>query len=210
MTKDFNHNCSTCTTRCDGKSKGKYIFKDDVKYSEEREAFVISKINELDGYHAEKCEKDGYPDIKVTHNGEVFYIEIKAQRRTFMSVKKYLPNSNLCPSETMALNRSDLLRYFKIAEADGVKVFILWCLEERPCVVEPGKTRYFYQDTEKLSRIYSLAGATRTFRRESGKGDVNEKGEHKGVTVNYHFSLNELKEATPKDFFAAILSDAQS
>ena len=107
----FVFDCNTCSTRCDGKSKGVYIFQNDVEYSENRENKMIEQINSVDGYFAQKCELEGYPDIEVLHkpSRKVFYVEIKAQRRTFMSVKRILPNGGLEPSETLALNLSDLL-----------------------------------------------------------------------------------------------------
>ena len=118
---------------------------------------------------------------------------IKAQRRTFMSVEKILPNSDLIPSETMALNLSDLLRYFNIAKRETVPIYILWVLSNRPCAVDNDKVKYFYQKVDILERIYNKYRNIRTFRRKSGVGDV-VNGEHKGVVVNYHFSLSELKE----------------
>lgn len=187
--------CENCKTRCDGKSKGVYIFQNDVDYSENKENQLIKQINSVDGYSAKKCEKDGYPDIEIVHEltGKTFYVEVKAQRRTFMSVQKILPNGGLVPSETLALNLSDLLRYFEIHKQTGNRVFILWCLENRPCIVEEGKTKYYYQDIEQLEQVYKKFGDTRRFRRASGYGDV-VNGQHKGVVVNYHFSINEFKE----------------
>ena len=91
------------------------------------------------------------------------------------------------------LNLSDLLRYFEIRKTMNKPVFILWCLENRPRIVPDGKTYYYYQDAEVLEKVYMQVGDKRRFRRESGKGDV-VNGQHKGVVVNYHFSLNELKE----------------
>ncbi len=191
----FIHDCAKCKTRCDGKSKGVYIFKDDVEFSEERENHLIEQINRIDGFSAKKCEKSGYPDVEVLceESGKIFYIEVKVQRRTFMAVKYKLPEGDLCPSETLALNLSDLLRYFDIHEKDKVPVFILWCLLERPCIVPEGRTQYYYQDVEVLKPVYIHYGDKRRFRRESGKGDVVD-GQHKGVVVNYHFSLNEFRE----------------
>jgi len=57
-----------------------------------------------------------YPDIEILNSSEEisYFFEIKFQRRTFMSVSKLLPESILLPSETIALNLSDLLRYFEI------------------------------------------------------------------------------------------------
>lgn len=195
MSNPYFHNCDTCQTRCDGISKGVYIFTSDVEYSEQRENRLISQINTVEGFHAKKCETEGYPDIEVIHetSRKVFYVEIKAQRRTFMSVKRILPESGLVPSETLALNLSDLIRYFEIRREIEKPIFIIWCLENRPCIVPDGKTFYYYQDTRKLEEIYNIVGDKRRFRRESGRGDV-VNGQHKGVVVNYHFSLNELKE----------------
>lgn len=185
--------CENCPTPCDGESKRTYIFMNDVEYSEHHENQIIDMINSVQDFSAKKCELDGYPDIEVLHEetGKVFYIEIKAQRRTFMSVKRILPNGGLEPSETLALNLSDLRRYFEIKDTVNKPVFLLWCVENRPCIVPEGQTMYFYQDVEVLRAIYEYVGDNRRFRRESGRGDyVN--GKHKGVVVNYHFSLNEL------------------
>ena len=181
--------------RCDGKSLGIYNFKGDVEYSEYFENKIINKLCKRNRY-AKKTEKDGYPDIEVciSENGALkCYIEVKAQRRTFMSVEKILPNSNLIPSETMALNLSDLLRYFDIAKKNHPYIYILWVLSNRPCTVDNDKAKYFYQKVNILERIYNKYQNTRTFRRKSGIGDI-VNGEHKGVVVNYHFSLSELKK----------------
>lgn len=193
--KKYIYNCDDCTNRCDGKSKGIYIFNNDVQFSEERENKVIQQINTVEGYVAKKCDTSGYPDIEVTYKptGKTFYIEIKVQRRTFMSVSRLLPNADLVPSETLALNLSDLLRYFEIKEKANAPIFILWCVLERPCVVPSGKTRYFYQNVDVLQSIYEKYRDKRRFRRKSGYGDVVD-GQHKGVVVNYHFSLNEFRE----------------
>ena len=110
-----------------------------------------------------------------------------------MSIKKILPYSDLEPSETLALNLSDLLRYFEIRKEINKPIFVLWCLENRPCIVPQDKTYYYYQDAKILEDIYNKYKEKRRFRRESGKGDV-VNGQHKGVVVNYHFSLNELEE----------------
>ena len=191
----YIRDCSKCKTRCDGKSKGVYDFNSDVEFSEEHENRLIEQINKIDGFCARKCEKSGYPDVEILceESGKIFYIEVKVQRRTFMSVKYKLPESGLRPSETLALNLSDLLRYFKIHEKDNAPVFILWCLQERPCIVPEGATQYYCQDIDELKKVYRYYGDKRKFKRESGKGDVVD-GRHKGVVVNYHFSLNEFKE----------------
>ena len=93
----------------------------------------------------------------------------------------------------MACNLSDLLRYVDIHKQTSDRIFVLWCLENRPCIVEEGKTRYFYEDIENLEQVYLHYGNKRRFRRESGRGDV-VNGQHRGVVVNYHFSLNEFIE----------------
>lgn len=188
-------NCNDCNTRCDGVSHKKYIFKDDLKYSEEKENNLINEINKVNGFHADKCELDGYPDVEIKYlpTGEVFYIEVKAQRRTFMSVKESLPDADLTPSETVALNLSDLKRYFKIYDEIKKPIYIMWSLENRPCIVKEQETNFYYQDINELKKIYSKYYNKRRFKRKTGKGDyVN--GQHKGVIVNYHFSLNELEE----------------
>ena len=167
--------------------------EEDLRFSEEYENFLIDRINEFPGFHAEKCTLDGYPDIRVeADSGRVFFFEVKVQRRSFMSVKNALPDADLVPSETIALNLSDLQRYFKLQKKEDKPFFIIWGLLERPCIVPEGKTQFYIQSLPELERIYRQYGDTRRFRRESGKGDV-VNGQHKGVVVNYHFSLNELE-----------------
>jgi len=191
----FIHNCSICKTRCDGKSKGVYNFKNDVVFAEEQENLIINKINKNPKYFAKKTSEAGYPDIEIFTKNHILisYLEVKAQRRTFMSVEKILPQSNLKPSETLALNLSDLLRYFEIEQQTNIPTSILWVLLNRPCLINNNQTRFFYQRTTQLKKIYLQEKNKRRFKRESGKGDV-VNGVHKGVTVNYHFSINELIE----------------
>lgn len=190
----YKFDCSSCETRCDGISLGVYKFKNDVEYSEYFENEIIKEIIDF-GLFAKKTERDGYPDIEVYdyENGPIrCYIEVKAQRRSFMSVSRILPESNLVPSETLALNLSDLLRYFEISHSEPVPVYILWVLSERPCIVPVGQYMYFYQRAYILEGIYEQYKDARRFRRASGYGDV-VNGVHKGVVVNYHYSLEELK-----------------
>ncbi len=191
----FLFDCNICKTRCDGKSKGVYNFKNDVDFAEEQEQLIIDKINKNPNYFARKTKEAGYPDIEIfnKNNELVSYLEIKAQRRTFMSVERILPQSKLKPSETLALNLSDLKRYFLIEEQTKTPISILWVLMNRPCIITDNDKRFFYQKTTKLKEIYQNEQNKRKFRRESGKGDI-VNGIHKGVTVNYHFSINELKE----------------
>jgi len=186
--------CTVCHTHCDGISKGVYRFENDTAFSEVFEKMVINKINSSSCYRAAKCEEAGYPDIVVCEqDGSIHhYLEVKVQQRTFMAVQKYLPQAALFPSETVALNLSDLLRYFSIQDQTGIPVSLLWVLLRRPCLVQDGMCAYFFQTVDRLRKIYQQFGSKRRFRRKSGSGDV-VSGEHKGVTVNYHFSLNELK-----------------
>ena len=109
-----------------------------------------------------------------------------------MSVKRLLPEADLTPSETVALNLSDLLRYFGLYFEKRIPISIIWVLQNRPCIAPDGESLYFYQTIPELHKIHEKYGNKRTFRRRSGRGDVVD-GVHKGVVVNYHFSLKELK-----------------
>lgn len=189
-------NCATCPTPCDGVSKEVYLFANDSSFSEHFENELITHINSSNDFKARKTPVPEFPDVEVLDkkSGALsFYIEVKVQRRTFMSVEKILPESKLIPSETVALNLSDLLRYFELAEQNNLKIYVLWVLLNRPCILGESDKRFFYSDTENLYNVYAKEKDKRRFRRKSGEGDVVD-GEHKGVVVNYHFSLNELKE----------------
>jgi len=195
----YKYDCNSCPTRCDGKSKLNYIFENDVAVSEKIEREIIEYINRKNNYKATNSSKSGYPDIEIIdNNNEIcYFFEIKFQRRTFMLVSKLLPESNLIPSETIALNLSDLIRYFEIKERVKVPIFLIWGLAERPCIDKNQNILYFHQEIDKLKDIYTIYEAKRRFRRRSGTGDVVD-GVHKGVVVNYHFSLNELLQGIPK------------
>lgn len=197
-TSPFCFDCAVCHTRCDGVSKGVYIFENDTSFSEQYEQEIIARINASKNYCAKKCEEAGYPDIAVyNREGSLkTYLEVKVQQRTFMSVKKFLPESNLTPSETVALNLSDLLRYFNIQAQTKISTSIVWVLLNRPCIIKEEQRLYFFQTIDKLKSLYEKAGNRRRFRRKSGEGDIVE-GQHKGVTVNYHFSLKELRRWEP-------------
>ena len=201
--KPVIYDCKTCRTRCDGVTVPKFDFKHDVDFSEAVENEVTAIINKkYPGLFAVKTRQDGFPDIEVSRinsSSVCLYIEIKVQSRMFMSVQKYLPDSGLHPSETLALNLSDLERYFRVKEREGVPVFITWCLLNRPCMVgtEPGSKRFFSQNLDELKKIrLKDKNDTRRFRRASGEGDVVD-GVHKGVVINYHFSILELFEGLP-------------
>lgn len=196
------YDCSSCQTRCDGKSIGVYDFEKDVNFSEAIEEQVIKQINKSNpNLFAFKTKKNGYPDIeiisKTSIDKPVCYIEIKVQSRTFMSIERILPNSNLKPSETIALNLSDLERYFEIHEKEKTDLYIVWCLKNRNCINNQNTDLYFHQNIIDLKKI-RLKDTTnfRKFKRATGIGDV-VNGQHKGVLVNYHFSLNELIQGIP-------------
>jgi hypothetical protein len=196
------YDCSSCQTRCDGKSIGVYDFEKDVNFSEAIEEQIIRQINKSNpNLFAFKTKKNGYPDIeiisKTSIDKPVCYIEIKVQSRTFMSIEKLLPNSYLKPSETIAVNLSDLERYFKVYETEKTPLFIVWCLKNRKCINEKNTDLYFYQNIKELEKIrLNDKNNTRKFKRATGIGDV-VNGQHKGVLVNYHFSLNELIQGIP-------------
>ncbi|WP_439554164.1 hypothetical protein [Flavobacterium macrobrachii] len=196
------YDCSSCQTRCDGKSIGVYDFEKDVNFSEAIEEQIIKQINKSNpNLFAFKTKKNGYPDIeiisKTSIDKPVCYIEIKVQSRTFMSIERILPNSNLKPSETIALNLSDLERYFEIHEKEKTDLYIVWCLKNRNCINNQNTDLYFHQNIIELKKI-RLKDTTnfRKFKRATGIGDV-VNGQHKGVLVNYHFSLNELIQGIP-------------
>ena len=107
----FVFNCKVCPTPCDGISKMKYSFEKDATFSEMYENKLINHINSSTKFKAKKSTLKGYPDVEVEdEKGTIFYIEVKVQQRTFMSVEKIIPQSGLKPSETVALNLSDLKR----------------------------------------------------------------------------------------------------
>ena len=194
MKNNYRYDCFSCPTRCDGISKMVYDFKNDVAFSEHYEQLLISRIIE-EGYFATKTDKDKYPDIEVytKKGGELLcYIEVKAQRRAFMSVQKILPYADLVPSETLALNLSDLEHYIEQSRIVDVPIYIMWVLAERQCIVGRNSVKCFYNHISEFERILDYYGDKRRFRRASGRGDV-VNGEHKGVVVNYHFSISELR-----------------
>ncbi len=198
------YDCAVCPTKCDGKTVAQFDFEKDVQFSENIENKIIDYINQkFPHLIASKTIRTGYPDIeiakKIKPETSVAFIEIKGQARTFMSVAKILKESNLQPSETIALNLSDLERYFEVNKKEDLPFFIVWCVMRRPCIVgvKNEDRKYFYQEISILQQIRAKDSKnTRRFRRESGKGDI-VNGVHKGVTVNYHFSLNELERNFP-------------
>lgn len=199
---NYLFNCSQCLTKCDGKSLKKYHFLNDVEYSEKYEKALIKKINENAlGFFAKKTERPQYPDIEIydKENGTILcFIEVKAQRRTFMAVKKHLPHGNLIPSETVALNQSDLEHYIKQSKIESAPIFIMWVLSNRPCITGD-TTKFYYNHIDKFKDIFEFYKGKRRFCRKKGDGDV-VNGKHLGVVVNYHFSLNELLDFRLNNF----------
>ncbi|MCS6820592.1 MAG: hypothetical protein NZ551_01855 [Microscillaceae bacterium] len=198
----FVYDCTACPTRCDNRTTPQFDFKRDVAFSELIEQEVISWIHtHYPTLKATKSTQVGYPDIAVTHQNYphevLLWIEIKGQERTFMAITHLLKESQLQPSETVALNLSDLERYFSIKDIEKTPILLVWCLLNRPCIVPQKEKLFFYQEIDILRQICAQdTHNTRRFRRESGIGDV-VKGKHKGVTINYHFSLNELRLGLP-------------
>jgi hypothetical protein len=194
---DFVFDCMQCHTRCDGVSKGVYLFDNDVSFSEAYEQMIIDHINSTTRHTAAKTEVPGHPDIEIRdeQNQLYRYLEVKVQQRTFMHIEKHLGSSSLKPSETVALNLSDLLRYFTIQNNTKIKTVIVWVLLNRLCVTGSDKHQFYFQTSNVLEAIYNSKKQSRMFRRKSGEGDVVD-GVHKGVTVNYHFSLKELERWT--------------
>lgn len=189
---NYLFDCSSCQTKCDGKSLMKYNFLNDVQFSEKYEQQLIDKIKEL-GFFAKKTRKSQYPDVEVydKEGGNILcFIEVKAQRRTFMTIRKHLPNGNLIPSETVALNQSDLKHYIEQSKVESAPIFIMWVLSNRPCITG-NRVKFFYNHINKFKEIFEYYNDNRRFRRQSGIGDI-VNGQHKGVVVNYHFSLSEL------------------
>jgi hypothetical protein len=198
---NYLFDCAACLTPCDGKTVPQFDFEKDVAFAEKFENQIISKIiAQYPFLSAEKTSESGYPDIVVKHQLSrqcIAYIEVKGQARTFMKIQTFLPHSQLFPSETVALNLSDLERYFQIKAIEKKPLYIVWCLLNRPCIVPENKQKYFHQEIDILQKIRQQdTNNTRRFRRKSGSGDV-VNGEHKGVTVNYHFSLQELIGGLP-------------
>ena len=201
---NYVYDCALCPTRCDGKTVAQFDFERDVRFSEAIENHVIQHINQQYPHLiATKTTCEGYPDIEIAYRHSpqtsIAFVEIKGQARTFMAVARLLPDSGLRPSETIALNLSDLERYFRVNEQEQKPLYLVWSLLRRPCIVGIGNKShlFFYQDIAVLQNIREKDSANhRRFRRESGKGDV-VNGVHKGVTVNYHFSLQELCEGLP-------------
>ena len=185
--------CMNCTRRCDDRSLNNYHFEDDAVRSEAVERHILKHVN-LRSNGQIVCRKSiepGYPDLEITLSSSPQTVrarlELKCQTRAFMKVADKLPYAHLNAWETIALNLSDLERYIKIYEEENVPTHLVWRLK-RHCLGD----RYFHQDIVKLRDLLGKYKNKRRWRRASGQGDVDEHGRHRGVVVNYHFSVNEL------------------
>jgi hypothetical protein len=196
------YHCAACPTRCDGQTVPQFDFAHDVRFAEQIEQQVMAQL--LARYPhlgVRKTTRPGYPDLELSLAGQpetcFGFLEVKGQARTFMKVAERLPTSGLAPSETIALNLSDLERYFAIQTTENRPIYLVWCLLNRPCQVAPGQSRFFHQELGPLRQIRQADAAnTRRFRRRTGPGDVVD-GQHRGVVVNYHFRLGELLPGLP-------------
>jgi hypothetical protein len=129
----------------------------------------------------------GLPDLALLQGSQLIArVEVKAQSRAFMKVKAKLPQAGLLPYETVALNLSDFLRYIQLHAQEHVPLFIVWAVK-RPCI----GMGYWGQRIDVLQEVYRSYGNKRRFQRGVTQSDI-VNGEHKGVTVNYHFSIREL------------------
>ena len=189
LTYSQRFDCAICPTRCDGRSKSEYVFEDDVAASEEAEDWLAEHLwmaLDVDVYTA-PARRHGLPDLALVRGDRVLArVEVKAQGRAFMAVERLLPNADLRPYETVALNLSDIRRYAAQYRENHIPTFIIWRVR-RPCLGEG----YWGQNIDALIDIGNHYRDDRTFRRASTDSDYVD-GEHRGVTVNYHFSLREL------------------
>ena len=181
--------CDRCLTRCDGRSKSAYCFEDDVALSEAAEDWLAGYLADTLGVDVYKAppRRHGLPDLALIRGEQVLArVEVKAQGRAFMAVQRLLPEADLLPYETVALNLSDIRRYAAQYRMDGVPLFLIWRVK-RPCLGEG----YWGQHIAALIELGNRYRDQRTWRRASTDSDY-VAGEHRGVTVNYHFSLREL------------------
>lgn len=181
--------CQLCPTRCDGRSKAAYVFEEDVALSAGAEAWLAEHLAVALGVEVRSAppQRRGLPDLELLRDTKLLArVEVKAQGRAFMAVERLLPQADLRPYETVALNLSDIRRYAALYRAEGVPLFVVWRVK-RPCLGEG----YWGHHIEALMAVGNRYRDRRVWRRASTPSDVVD-GEHRGVTVNYHFSLREL------------------
>lgn len=182
--------CRTCRHRCDGKSYGNYQFIYDLKDSE-RVVQDVAAIIQKQSRNRIICERPNdysEPDLLLRRNIAPFEViarvEVKYDRRAFMQIEKYCPYGNLKPWNTCVINESDLIRYIDLASLESIPTYVVWKIE-LPCL----GTKYYFQDIDTLATIREQYQGLRRYRRRYGRGDIDKNGMHCGVTVNYHFSI---------------------
>jgi hypothetical protein len=188
LTFQPRYQCQICPTRCDGHSKSAFIFEDDTALAEKTENWLAKHFIRL-GLNIRKAppQQHGLPDIEILRADEVIgRVEVKAQGRAFMAVERLLPEADLRPYETVVLNLSDLERYIALFKTVRKPTYIIWAVK-RPCIGQG----FWGQELEALENILLKYDRRRRYRRDSTRSDIVD-GVHKGVTVNYHFSLREL------------------
>lgn len=182
--------CRTCRHRCDNKSYGNYQFIYDFNDSE-RVVQEVAAIIQKQSRNRIICERPNdysEPDLLLRRNiapyDVIARVEVKYDRRAFMQIEKYCPKSGLKPWNTVVCNESDLERYICLASTECIPTYIVWKIE-RPCL----GIQYYFQDIDTLAMIREQYQGLRRYRRRYGRGDIDKNGMHCGVTVNYHFSI---------------------
>jgi hypothetical protein len=165
------------------------MFEADLRRSEKTEDVLRQRLEHTLRTTVLKTEgrPHGPPDLEVlVATRVVARVEVKMQGRAFMKVQRLLPQANLRPYETVALNVPDLDDYIALYDDEKLPIYLVWYVK-RPCLGEG----FWGQSLDTLQDIYRRYGKNRRFDRRSGTGDVVD-GRHKGETRNYHFSLQEM------------------
>lgn len=187
------YDCKTCKTKCSDKSNLKYIFDNDLEFAEISEKCIKQFLENEKGYKVIKTEPGGPPDLFVVAPEKHFYVEVKVQTRAFMQIALKCPESGLTPSETVVIDKSDLLHYQYYG--DVYLTFILY----RPCFQG---LKIFTQHINKLKAVYEKQGNKNEYTRRVGEGDGNL-----GVRTKYHLSLKDFKEThVPEKYLTPIHS----
>lgn len=174
------YDCIKCGI-CTGKSKGVYIFPEDLKESQnaveeiKNDILIKTPLTPLPPDDKKKC------DILLENKGKrVARVEVKEIEPTFVYIQKYLPQAGLTPYETLVIDYPKLLSYFAAQDEDGLPFYVVVNLI-RKC--RNGKK--VYANLKDLRSIFDKAGSTRYFKRAAGVGD-----EGGGITEKYHFSID--------------------
>jgi hypothetical protein len=196
--KTVNYECGDCNA-CNPKSKLVYPFGKDLITSKDFVNKLSAFIEKHTPYRCEETTVLKNPDIcvldirngnKLICRAEAKYLEGKA----FMKSEKRLEDP-LKPKETLVVDEPKLISYFECYKKDFerygyyIPIFIVWKFD-RPCP-DIGSIA-IYQSINVLQNIYQQKGNKRTFKRQSGDGDIiGEK--HLGIVDKYHFSIKECK-----------------